>query len=89
MNGPILRRTISPIKKAIGPTFDLQTDASARAAADAKIAEKIETYQSLEDVDRRVKVLEKEMRAAAKDLDFEKAAELRDRIRSLKELVVL
>ena len=85
------RHGIKPetIKKAIQPIFDLENEPSARAADQATIAEKIETYRSLEDIDRRVKVLEKEMRAAAKQLDFEKAAELRDQIRSLQELVVL
>ena len=52
-------------------------------------AEEVEAYRSLADIDRRVTKLEKEMQRAAKDLDFERAAELRDRIRSLKELVVL
>ena len=32
--------------------------------------------------------LEKEMKAAAKDLDFEKAAALRDELRSLRELQI-
>jgi excinuclease ABC subunit B len=41
-------------------------------------------YRSLEDLEAEVKVLEKQMREAAKALEFEKAAELRDRIRRLR-----
>ncbi len=81
--------TPATIKKAIQPGFDLENTDSARSTENAGIAEPLEAYRSLEDVDRRVSTLEKEMREAAKDLDFERAAELRDRIRSLKELVVL
>lgn len=36
--------------------------------------------------EKRIKVLEKEMKAAAKALEFEKAAELRDEIEQLKEV---
>jgi excinuclease ABC subunit B len=49
-------------------------------------AEGEEGYVPVEDIPKLVKKLRKEMLAAAKDLDFEKAAELRDRIRKLAEL---
>jgi excinuclease ABC subunit B len=49
-------------------------------------AEAVDAYESLDDVDRVVRELEGEMRAAATRLDFERAAALRDRIRGLKEL---
>jgi excinuclease ABC subunit B len=39
-------------------------------------------------LDDRIKRLEKEMRAAAKRLEFEEAAELRDKIRELQELKI-
>ncbi len=39
-----------------------------------------------EDIDKAISRLQKEMKEAAKNLDFEKAAELRDRLRELKEL---
>ena len=37
---------------------------------------------------RRIAELEKQMKAAAKDLDFEKAAQLRDELRGLRELEI-
>jgi excinuclease ABC subunit B len=39
-----------------------------------------------EDLDTAISRLQKEMKEAAKNLDFERAAELRDRIRELKEM---
>jgi excinuclease ABC subunit B len=41
-------------------------------------------YRTLDDLEKEIKVLEKQMRDAAKALDFEKAAELRDRLRTLR-----
>jgi excinuclease ABC subunit B len=41
-------------------------------------------YRSLDDLEAEVKALEKQMREAAKALEFEKAAELRDRVRKLR-----
>ena len=41
-------------------------------------------YRSLTDLEAEIKVLEKQMREAAKALEFEKAAELRDRLRKLR-----
>jgi excinuclease ABC subunit B len=43
-----------------------------------------ERYRSLEDLNKEIKVLEKQMRDAAKALEFEKAAQLRDRVKDLK-----
>ncbi|MDH4100950.1 MAG: excinuclease ABC subunit UvrB [Nitrospirota bacterium] len=43
-------------------------------------------YLDARQIEQMVKQLEKEMKAAAKDLEFEKAAELRDRVRELREL---
>jgi excinuclease ABC subunit B len=43
----------------------------------------------LEDVDRTVEALTREMHEAARDLEFERAADLRDRIRELQRRVVL
>ncbi len=49
------------------------------------VAEGGEEYGSVREIPKLVKRFRKEMLAAAKELDFEKAAELRDRIRVLEE----
>jgi excinuclease ABC subunit B len=43
-----------------------------------------ERYRSLDDLEKEIKVLEKQMRDAAKALEFEKAASIRDRIKNLR-----
>ena len=48
-------------------------------------AEEQEEYLPVKDIPKLVKKLRKEMLAAAKELDFEKATELRDRIKKLEE----
>jgi excinuclease ABC subunit B len=45
-----------------------------------------ETFSSAAQVEARVAELEKQMKEAARRLDFEQAAELRDKVRSLKKL---
>jgi excinuclease ABC subunit B len=46
--------------------------------------EPAERYRSLEEIAAEVKALEKQMREAAKALEFEKAAEIRDRVKALR-----
>jgi len=53
------------------------------------VAQAIAAYRSLDDIDAAVKSLEKQMHQAAKDLEFEKAADLRDQIRAMQKLIVL
>ena len=55
-----------------------------------KIKKKVDDIQEIDnittdEIDEIIKELEKEMKQAAKDLNFEKAAKLRDRIMELKE----
>ena len=54
-----------------------------------EVAEDLSQFKSLDDVDAVIKSLDAEMRAAARDLAFERAAELRDQIKRLKKLVVM
>jgi len=49
-----------------------------------EVAEPPERYRSFEELEAEVKRLEQEMREAAKRLEFEQAAALRDRIRTLR-----
>ncbi len=71
------------IRKHIGELL-----ASVYEADYAPIPEVAETpeerYRTLDDLEKEIKVVEKQMREAAKALDFEKAAELRDRIKALR-----
>jgi excinuclease ABC subunit B len=47
-------------------------------------AESMESYGSSESMDQLIERLEVEMKAAAKELSFERAAELRNQVRSLR-----
>jgi excinuclease ABC subunit B len=49
----------------------------------------VAAYKSLDDIDAVIVSLKKEMNQAAKDLEFERAAELRDEIKALQKLIVL
>ncbi|MBW2443874.1 MAG: excinuclease ABC subunit UvrB [Deltaproteobacteria bacterium] len=83
------RHGITPetIQKDITRIFEFETEAEAPAVD--HVAEAIETYKTLDDIDSAVKDLEKKMLAAAKNLEFEKAADLRDQIKALQRLIVL
>lgn len=48
-------------------------------------AEETGEFLTVEDIARRIESLEEEMKRAARDLEFERAAELRDRIRALRQ----
>lgn len=50
------------------------------------VAEPTPSFGSPEEIARNIKRLDKEMREAAKELAFEKAAEIRDRIKALEQL---
>jgi len=54
------------------------------------VAEELSEYSTLdlEELDRLIPKLEKEMKDAARDLEFERATELRDRIARMKERYV-
>ena len=51
-------------------------------------AQESATPRTAEDTAALVVTLEKEMRQAARDLEFERAAELRDRIRQLRTRLI-
>src|SRR6266536_6593060 len=48
----------------------------------------VETFETPADLARRITELEGQMKEAARRLDFEQAAELRDRLRALRKLTV-
>jgi excinuclease ABC subunit B len=83
------RHGITPksIQKEVTPIFDFVEESE--AATPDRIREAVSTYSSMEELDQVIQKLEKEMQAAARDLEFEHAAELRDEIKALKKLIVM
>ena len=83
------RHGITPesIQKDITHIFNFGNEQQATAVD--HVAEAIETYKSLDDIDSAINSLEKQMNEAAKNLEFEQAADLRDQIRALQKLIVL
>jgi excinuclease ABC subunit B len=79
--------TPETIRKEITSIFDFEEEPSKDESH--MVAEATARYQTLEEVDADIRHLENEMRAAAKSLEFERAAELRDKIKALQKLVVL
>jgi len=49
-------------------------------------AEEVEEYASVDDIIKKIKKLQKQMQAAARELEFERAAELRDEIKRLERV---
>lgn len=78
--------TPASIKKSITTVFPSEYEPK-EAAAD-RISEAVSRYPALDDVDAVIEKMKKEMALAAKGLEFERAAELRDQIKALKELIV-
>ena len=74
------------IEKAITRIFGQIYDYG--AVSEDKVAETISRYKSLDNIDDIISNLEKEMEEAAKELEFERAAELRDRISDIKKRIV-
>ena len=52
------------------------------------VAEAENTYNSADEMEAEIRRLEKEMRDAAKEFEFEKAAALRDRMKKLKNAIM-
>ncbi len=79
--------TPESIQKEIRQIFDFGAEQDNRTKN--QVAEKISKYKSLDDIDSVIKSLEEQMNQAARDLEFERAADLRDQIRELHKYVVL
>ena len=75
------------IQKEITPIFDFSSEKG--EVVKDRVAEAISEYKSLDDIDGVIKTLKKQMDEAARDLEFENAADLRDQIRALQKLVVM
>ena len=83
------RHNITPvsIQKDITPIFEFGDEKE--AVNRDQVAETVADFHSLDDIDATIKSLKKQMDEAARDLEFEKAANLRDQIRDLQKLIVL
>ena len=83
------KHNITPetIRKEVTQIFDFSKDEEDKPKYE--VAEDRTRYKTLDDVDSVIHSLETEMRTAAKALEFERAAELRDQIHELKKLIVL
>ena len=75
--------TPESIKKTIGELLSSVYEHDYLAVPEVA-EEPEERYRSLDDLEAEAKAVEKQMREAAKALEFEKAAELRDRLRRLR-----
>lgn len=72
------------ILSSFGNMYVFDADQVVASVADAKV-----DYNSLDSLPDIIVNLEKEMRQAAKDLAFEKAAKLRDKIKELKKISLM
>ncbi len=79
--------TPETIQKDITQVFDFGDDRA--DSAHDHVAEAVAAYKSLDDIDAVIRSLKKEMNQAAKALEFERAAELRDEIKALQKLIVM
>ncbi|MBW1759123.1 MAG: excinuclease ABC subunit UvrB [Deltaproteobacteria bacterium] len=75
------------IKKEIPSVFGSWYEADNKPVD--MVAETIAEYKSSDNLDDMIRLMEAEMKKTADELDFEKAAKIRDRIKKLKETMVL
>jgi len=74
------------IHKNIAPVFQFHSDA--QNVSLKKVAETVAPYGDSDNLEKMIREMEKEMKQAAKALDYERAAILRDRIRHLREIML-
>ena len=78
--------TPETIRKEVTQIFDFGQKVEAVSADE--VAEDLTQYKSLDNIDDVIKSLDSEMQKAAKALEFERAADLRDQIKRLKKLII-
>jgi len=74
------------IEKEITPVFEEIAEFNNKPRD--RVAETLAQYESVDNLDIIIRNLEKEMKQAAQELEFEKAAEIRDKIQAMKEVIV-
>lgn len=82
------RTIISEVKDTIHQYLNDSGYALDTAGGGLQTAEEQPSFQSVDELNKHIKELEQQMGRAAKELAFEEAAELRDRIRSLRYLEI-
>jgi excinuclease ABC subunit B len=78
--------TPQTIRKEVTQIFNFGKEFETEPAQ--QLSEDLAKYKSLDDIDTTISAMESEMREAAKALEFERAAELRDQIRALRKMIV-
>jgi excinuclease ABC subunit B len=78
--------TPASIKKEITSIFESVYEADSVTVD--KVSETVADYGDFDHVDDIIRELEKEMNQAAKELSFERAAEIRDHIKALKQKII-
>jgi len=79
--------TPESIKKDVSTVFAFEDQTYAEEAD--RVSEDVARFGSLDQLEDIIKSLEEDMKKAAKALEFEEAAEIRDNIKELKQLIVL
>ena len=74
--------TPTSIQKEITTTFDHMYK---KDTAEGRVAEETPDFETLDDLDKLLNRLEKEMDQAARELAFERAADLRDQIKAIRK----
>ncbi len=80
------------LNKKVGELLDIgQSDKPKRGKKSTKVHEELTAYttKSRKDLEKELKTLQQQMHQYAKDLEFEKAATLRDKIHQLKEFLLI
>ncbi len=84
----IHRITPASIEKKILSAF-FSVDHPAPEQKRLQVEEKLAAYASTDDLENLIEGMEKEMKEAARNLKFERAAQLRDRVRELRAMFLM
>jgi excinuclease ABC subunit B len=76
------------IEKSLASAFGQQPNKAEAQQASGHVSEEISSYVSDKQLEKQIKELESKMRKAADNLEFEKAAKYRDRVNTLKKMMV-
>jgi excinuclease ABC subunit B len=78
--------TPETVRKNIGELLSSVPEADYAGVPELEPAGPEESYHSVDELEKEIRKLEKRMREAAKGLEFELAAELRDRVKALRSV---